>query len=412
MLALATPAHAQDEDPPIADEEQEEGEAEGEDPEEVEPEEAEASPDTERDPFDEFRELDAQREERRPAAERPLELMTRDELDQAGFEFGAEASGRDTSGALLLAVTAGAAIHGIGHLYLGDTRTGFFLLALEAASLGLMFTSTAFYGLTEGASRSAAFFAPALQAGLAGFVFTYLADVLGVLTKDSAELKPNTSSPRGVGFRAQYGLMQSTGLPVRHLIDGQLVADVGGIYGSAGTTQDLFLDLAAYRGRIGVRPVRGNAPLTFVGIEAGGEYMQWSGDGEFGRIGADGRLILSYQLGRSFPHLSEFAMGIMGGLGNHWIQIAPAGTTTFDTASSRLWVPFDVFASLNVSKNLSVRGGYASPELFLVPPIHRLLGVFHTEFVYRSSSFGDISLRAEVGDGFALWLGGGLWLGR
>lgn len=364
------------------------------------------------DPFDEFRQFEEQEAADQQDAGRPLELMTRDDLANAGFQFGTNAAARDTSSALLLAVTVGTAVHGIGHFYLGDPKTGWFLLGMEAASVGLMIASTTFFGLTESASPWSALFAPMLQAGLAGFVFSYLADVLGTVTKDAGGLEPNTSAAQGVGILARYGLLSSAGIPVRHVIDAELIADIGGIYGRGATTQDVFLDLASYRGGLGGRPLRGRNPLTYLGLEANAEYLQWQGDGEFGRIGADGRLVLSVQLGDDIAHLSEFAMGVTAGLGNHWVQIAPQGSTTFDVATSRIWVPFDVWASLNVTSRLNVRGGYGSPELFLVPPIHRLLGVAHVEFTYRSSAYGDISLRAEIGDGFALWLGGALWLGR
>lgn len=366
------------------------------------------------DPFDEFEaelgdELPVRREQ---GSEKPLELMTRDELDEAGFNFGGDTTGDNSSAALLLSLTAGTAIHGIGHLYLGDRRTGWFLLGLEGVSVGLMFSAASFIGLTGGASPWASAFGPMLQAGIAGFVFSYLADVIGVLTKGESDLSPNTSVERGVGFRLRYGLLNAVGLPARHAIDARLAVDVGGVYGSASTTQDVFLDLASYRAILGVRPLRGQRPLTFLGLEARGDYLQWTGLGEFGRIGAQGRLVGSYQLGDQFPHLSELAFGATTGVANHWIQLAPRGTTTFELASTRLWIPFDIWSSLNVSSSLNVRAGFGSPDVLLVPPIGRLLGVGHFTLTYRSSSYGDISLGAEIGDGLALWLGGGLWFGR
>lgn len=344
--------------------------------------------------------------------ERPMELMTREELERAGFQFGAEAESADTSTALLLALSAGIFVHGIGHLYLGDSRTGFFLLGMEALALGLVASSGIFFGVTEGASPLAAVFAPALQLGLAMFAYSYVVDVLGALRGNELEMAPNTSLQRGIGFRARYGFLNSVELPMRHVIDAQLIGDAGLIYASAATTQDVLLDGASYRGRVGVRPIRGVDPLTYVHAEAGGEYYIWQGDGEFGRIGADGRVGGSYQLGRNYPHIDQLAIAAEIGLGNYWYQFAPRGTTTFELADQRLYVPFDVWASLNVSQRLNVRGGYGSSETSLIAPVHRMLGILHVDFTYRSSSYGDISLRAEAGDGFAIYLGGGLWFGR
>lgn len=375
------------------------------------PDEA-ATPDD--DPFDQFEEFGPDEIDRGPLRSdgRPLELMRRSELEDSGFEFGAQADSVDRSTAFLLSLSAGVAFHGVGHFYTGDTRSGFLLLGMEIVSLGLMGSSAIFYGLTEGSSPAAAFFSPALQLGVAGFIYSYLLDVIGSLQGDDLRMADNTAWERGVGVRARYGFFQATGLPMRHLIDAALMIDVGAVYGRAGTTQDIFLDASSYRGRVGVRPLRARDPLTFVSVEGGVDYFQWQGTGEFGRLSVDGRLGVSYQLGLQYPNFDQFAIAGEVGLGNDWYQFAPQGSTNFETASSRLWVPFDVNASMNVSRRLNIRGGYGSPKLSYVPAIHRMLGVAHLDFLYRSTSYGDITLRTEIGDGFAVWLGGSLWFGR
>jgi hypothetical protein len=386
-------------------------------PDHAEPDDAEEASEeaeSDTDPFAEFEEFGPEKIDRRPlpADERPLELMDRKELEDSGFEFGTQAGSVDRSTAFILSLSAGTAFHGVGHFYLGDTRSGFFLLGMELVSIGLMASSGIFFGLTEGASPAAAFFAPALQLGLATFIYSYLLDVVGSLQGEDLRLAQNTGWERGIGVRAQYGFFEANGLPMRHLIDAVLMGDAGLIYGSAATTQDIFLDASSYRGRIGFRPLRGQDPLTFVDVEAGGEYFQWQGTGEFGRVSVDGRIGLSYQIGTLYPNFDQFALSGEVGLGNHWYQIAPEGTTTFQVATSRLWVPFDVAASMNVSRRLNIRGGYGAPDLSFVPAIHRMLGVAHLGFLYRSTSYGDITLRAEIGDGFGIWLGGSLWFGR
>lgn len=364
------------------------------------------------DPFEDFGDIGRDDFTRQgPNGGRPLELMTPDELAAAGFEFGARTSSADTSTALLLAITVGTGFHGIGHLYLGDRRTGLFLFGLEAASLALIGSSVVFFGVTEAASPGAAFFAPAFQLGLATFAFSYLLDVIGTLQSD-VDLAPNTSASRGIGLIARYGIFDAVGFPVRHAIDGTLVFDIGGVWARAATTQDVFLDLASYRVRAGARPIRGASQLTFLSVQAGGDFLEWNGEGEFGRFSADGRIGASYQVGDTFPHLDQFALGAEIGGGARWYQFAPTGSTTFEHALTRPFVPFDVHASVNLSERLNVFGGYGTSELSWVPATQRLLGVAHVEFTYRSSSYGDISLKTEIGDGFALWLGGSFWLLR
>ena len=400
-----------------ADDENGNGEADEEadssnDSEAGDPSESDGEGDDEADPFDEFASEieDETRERRSRVANRGvLSTMSRDELAADGFEFGANEQTRDSSSALLLAVTAGSAVHGIGHFYLGDSRTGWALLGIELASVTAIMGSIVFYGATESATGWSAVFGPLLQAGMFGFVYSYVADVIGTVTKSGKALRRNSLADRGFGVRANYGFLSVAGLPVRHVVDGSLVADVGALYGDVATTHDVFLDLASYRGSFGVRPLRGAADLTFVGVEANGGYLQWQGDGEFGRFDLDGRVVGSYQLGERVPHISELAVAASVGPGRAWILLPQRGTTELSTATTSWHVPFDIWMSLNVSEHLSVRGGYGTPELPLLPAVHRLLGVTHIEFRYRSNTVGDISLRGEIGDGIALWLGGGLW---
>lgn len=342
---------------------------------------------------------------------RTLELLDREELAADGFEFGQDSDAADTSTALMLAVSAGVVAHGIGHLHLGDRRTGLFLLGMEGAAALLMGSAAGYYALTDGETAAAAFFAPALQLGAAAFVFSYLLDVIGTLQHDQ-RLERTTHDSRGIGFRARYGLFNAVGLPLRHLIDASLLADIGGFYAHAATTHDIALDAASYRGRAGVRPIRGRTDLTFVSIEAGGEFFEYQADGEFARISADGRIGGSVQMGEWFAQLDQVALEAEIGFGYRWYQLAPTGSATFELAVSRPYVPFAAGASMNVSERLSVRGGYATSDSSWVSPLHRLLGIPFVAFVYRSSDYGDVSLRAELGDGFGLWLGGTFWLLR
>lgn len=359
------------------------------------------------DPFEEIHEAER---DRSPDRE-PIELMNRDDLGAAGFDFGESRNGRDTSSALLISLTAGAFVHGMGHFYVGETRTGAVLLGVELASLAAIAGSLAFLGVSETASPWSAAFGPLAQAGLAGFAFSYLADVLGMLTLATSPPKSNSDARRGVGISARYLLLSVPSLSVRHAIDGAVTLNTARVYAQAATTQDVYLDLASYRGLTGVRLLQGAEPLTFLAVEARGDYLSWQGPGEFGRIGVEGRTVLSYQFGERVPHLGELAVGLTGGVGNRWLQIAPAGETKFRVASSRLWIPFDSWASLNVSRNVNVRAGYGTPEVTFVPSTHALLGVAHADLNYRSEALGDLSLRVEVGEGVAVWLGGGVWLG-
>ncbi len=341
-----------------------------------------------------------------------LDRMTRDEMSASGFEFGSEARQADTSTAVLLSLTAGLGLHGIGHLYMGDTKTGFFLLGMEAVSVAMIASAAGYYVLTEGSTPAVSVFAPVLRLGIAMFLFSHLLDVIGTLRGPESRLPRNTRLDRGFGFKARYGLFGAVGFPLRSVIDATVIGDVGGFYAHAGTMQDVFLEAAQYRGKIGVRPLRGDSELTFLGLEANGEFFEWQGEGEFGRFGADGRIVGSYQLGDGFPALDQFAMTAEVGFGYHWLQFAPTGSTTFEQALARPYVPFDVSASLNLSERFNVSGGYGSSDISWVPALHRMLGVTHVELTYRSSGFGDISLRSEVGQGFALWLGGAFWFGR
>ncbi len=319
-------------------------------------------------------------------------------LRQQGFVFSDTAQSTTSTTAALIALTAGIPIHGIGHYWIDDSRTSTALLASEGISLGLMGAAALAAYADAGASSITGVAAPIFQLGFSGFILTYLLDVVGTLQGNQLVPPSNTLNQRGFFAEVAYGFVTSTQASSRHVIRARGGVDFGVGRVSAETTQNLLLGAAEYRGFLGARLFR-IRPQTFVTTDLVGDYYTFSETGAYQRLGVEGRLGGSFDLGALFSQFNQVAIGTWFGVGRHYYAFGDG----FDSNTN--FLSHQTFFHLNLTNKLNMRLAHGSHPASIVPSLSRLFGVTDLEFAY-TTNFGLLKFRTELGDGAAFWLGG------
>lgn len=422
----AADARAQAVDPQLAAPPVEQIDAEPDGDDADQSEDADRADEVGPDPFGaiEESEEEAQSRRRRRAAEQPLRQMTQEQLQSEGFVFGDEGGRAVSSTATMIALTAGLSVHGLGHIYGGDEPTGYFLLAMEGLSAGLMLSSALYYAVSDGSEVWTAVAAPVFQIGLGSFAYGWVLDVLGTVQGPKLRVARNTHPLTGLGLRASYGFIGGAeSVPIRHVIDAGLSLDLGGFYVDAATTQDVLLNGSRYLATVGGRPLAASRRLTHLYVEGNGEYLRFDEVGSFERLEAEGRVGVSFDLGTLFTHLDEVVAGLDAGYGHRWYRFPSPPVVSGESVGGESdgegsfvadggYIPARFFGHFNVTEGLNLWLSYGSPESPFVPVPHRLFGNAVARLRYRSSDLGDITMGLEVGDGVALSIGGELWWWR
>lgn len=319
-------------------------------------------------------------------------------LKAEGFVFSDAAASTTSTTAALVALTAGMPLHGIGHLWMDDSRTATALLISEGAALGLMGTGALLAYADDGASSITGIAAPLFQLGFSTFVLGYLLDVVGTLQGAQLELPSNIQNRQGARVGVAYGFVTSATTSSRHFIRAQAEFDAGLVVVQADTTQSVLLASAEYTGLISLRPIRPRRQ-TFLHLDLGGDYYAFSETGAFSRWGLEGRLGGSLDLGTFFSQFNDVAIGLWAGYGRQFYDFDTDERSTSDFVSHR------AYFHLNLTDRLNMSLGHGSHPAWLVPSITRLFGVTDLEFRYLTD-FGELGFRTELGDGVGLWLGG------
>src|SRR5690606_23851029 len=121
-----------------------------------------------------------------------LSEKSKEELRDEGFVFGADANLSTSSTATLVALIAGLPIHGIGHLWIDDSRTGNTLLIAEGISIATMAAAGTYIWLDSGSSSASGWMSSVFELGLSSFAIGYLLDVIGTVQGVDREFTLNT----------------------------------------------------------------------------------------------------------------------------------------------------------------------------------------------------------------------------
>lgn len=327
-----------------------------------------------------------------------LSTTPKSTLREQGFVFSDSAQSTTSRTAALIALTAGIPLHGIGHLWVDDTRTSTALFIAEGASLLLMSGAALASYADEGATSLTGVAAPVFQLGFSGFVVSYLLDVVGTLRGTEFLLPTNFLNRPGLYAAISYGFVTQSDTASRHLIRGEAGIDFDVGHASVQTTQNVLLGAADYKATLGARLFRVRRQ-TFLTLDAVGDYYQFSETGSFDRLGIEGRLGGSLDLGAFFGQFNDVAVGMWFGLGRHYYTFGEGLDSSTDFVSHR------AFFNLNLTDKLNMSLGHGSHPASDVPSLTRLFGVTDLEFVY-GTRFGFLRFKTELGDGAAFWLGG------
>lgn len=343
--------------------------------------------------------------------EKPLEQMSVNEAQAAGFVFGDPAEESSRTSATFLAATAGFLAHGAGHFYLNENRTAGILLAAEGVSLVLISSAFVWPWLSDGSTASKMYARPALYAGVGLFGLSYLLDVVGTMQNTDIGLPQNTRRHRGVSVEANYSYLslEGFGADTLQLMTAGSTVDLGWGYIGARTDQDVYLDTSAYGLRLGARPWRGPGQQTFAFVEADGEWLSYSGVGRFARLGAQGRAGVSMGLGNWISQLRHVAVGASVGYGHQWYRLPQADSPNMGFALSSGYIPFEMFMHLNLTERLNARAAYEHRDGDFLQSNAPGLAVGSLEFLYQSTDRLDLVVRGEYGGGLAFSGGLRVW---
>ncbi len=342
-----------------------------------------------------------------PTTDSVLQSKSREELESEGFVFADTSQLASSSSATLMALTVGSLVHGVGHIYLGDIRTGTALLAAETFGLVAMIGSGLFVIADGGAGTVTGIAAPVFQLGLGTFMTSWFLDVIGSVQGESLSLPRSTRNRDGIEFEMAYGFISAAGTPIRHALQAGLNFDFDLVRIEAETVQDVLLSGARYQALVGTRLFRVR-PQTFLWLAGVGDLYQIFDEGAFSRLGAEARVGGSLDLGVFFSQFADVAVGTWVGYGNHFFAFREGlELSSFDMRSA--FVSYKTFFTFNVSEQLSVGYGYGSHPGDFLTPSSRLLGVSEFNFDYLAD-FGSFRLKTEIGDGVTIWVGGALEL--
>ncbi len=362
---------------------------------------------TEEDPFRDLRGP----AQRRGTDEKPIDSMNESELKDAGFVFSDRDRSDLSSTGTILSLTVGSLVHGVGHFYIGDSATGLFLFGMEMASIVAMLGAGVYAFSTGNADGGVAFSSGLFKLGVSGFFASWVLDILGTLQGDQIVFPVNEGPERGMYATIGYRLVEANGTPMRHGFDAGLAFDNDFFRLSAGTTQDVLLDLQQYRARIGTRPLIAAPRLTWLGASGGAEYTRFTGFGEFGHLDVDAQLEFSMALAAISSSFDQLSAGGSIGWGQR-ATLLPDETDTLEWGERRDRFLFDLHGELGVTERLSARVGYRNSDGILFPAQSPFVGITYLDLLYRSAGFGDLILGAAFGDGVMLTAGGRLWLWR
>lgn len=347
-----------------------------------------------------------------------LESLTREELIEQGFVFQDSEESRSRARAIVMAATAGVAVHGIGHWYVGDQQTALVLMGMQGLGMGLL--GTALGGYVWGGDSlwgSPNLISPLILVGSGLFVLSYFIDVVGTLYSDEMGLPNNTYRTRGLSVNTRYVYIKPEQTFLRHLLIGELRLDLGRFYFAPRTLQDVGLDLASYGLALGWRPWQGNLPMTHIFVEADTDFLTQRVPPEYARLDTTGLVGFSFDLGELSPHLEAMAVGMSIGLGQRFYRFSSSDEEGLDESAetrdewtrASLQLPLEIFTHVNLSESFNLRVSMVRQRGNFLQTTQQRVAIPVFEITYRSTPRLDLVFRAEYGDGFALSGGLMMW---
>lgn len=351
-------------------------------------------------------------EARDASSRRTIGEMNRQELEQSGFVFEDTLTQRYRAHATLFALTAGAVVHGAGHRQLGDSRTAWFLVGMEAAALALIGGGVALALNPTGNGYFDDRRRDLWQVGVGLLGMSWLIDIFGTAYRDDLGVPASTARDQGWGMGVRYEYWRPRGLALRHLatVDGALGQRHFQIQGR--TSQELGYGMSDYEVIGRWFPFVGADSDTRAGLELGGRFLQYRLDDPFERVDATLQIDASINLGRIFGHLDNMTAGMVMGLGIRGYRFPDLDDGLTPLSFAGLYVPIRMFLALNLTDQLRFRASFERWQGGWLERSRGRIGVPKLEFTYRSTDRLDLEFFSAFGNGIALGAGLRIWLGE
>lgn len=353
----------------------------------------------------------------RSARRKRLARMDEEELRQAGFEWESQNARSGSVVAGLVATGPGFFFHGLGHLYAGDTDTGWSLLGSEGIGMGLLLGGALLYLGTERDSFASKAGMGVAQIGGATFSIGYLSDVIGSFKGSQSELLQLSTPDEGVGAQARYTLLLAQGLNFHNLLRVRGNLDFGRLYFYPEAELDVLLDYQRYGGVAGLQVVRGE-PRNHLALQLRVERASFTEASGARSVSADGRdnnavlraqveTELSLNMGQLIDHLRNIVQVLRVGVG---FADGAGARAAIPGSQTRAYFVMEPALMVNLTPDLLLRPYYIYSEAELLRPLDAGLGLFGAEVRLRTQEDLEIHIDLRGGQGVGIAFGTTWWL--
>lgn len=340
--------------------------------------------------------------QRRESAPPPLQ-----EAIDAGF---APRPKDEPAGSLLaggLALGPGFLLHGIGHFYAGDTDTALSLLGAELAGIALLIAGLAVEGGSNNRGNLGGLRKGLLHTGLALFVGSWGADVLGAF-RGAVPLAPDTTRTQGSRLGIAYRYTDDPVTPFRHHLVLTLALDAGFLYLRPKVDLEGQANLRQLEVDLGGR-VQGDDRQNHVAVGAIARRVENAKYG-FATIGGIGYLGGKLDLGPWLRTLNNFyAFGRLGygWSGYQFSDREDKSPGVFgDIEFSDTFLLIETGLAFNLGRRTHLDLAYVHDPTRDVPAFASGEGgLMELTLVHRQQKSLDIRFVGTAGDGFGVWLG-------
>lgn len=322
----------------------------------------------------------------------------------------------ESPGSLLggaLALGPGFLVHGLGHLYIGETRTAWQLFLTEVVGVGLAVTGLLLDAPSQKSGGVGGLRQGLLHTGTVLFLSSWLADVLGAF-KGAAALDQDTSRTEGSRLGLAYRYTDDPVAPFRHHIVLRLDLDTGWFFARPKIDLEASLALRQMQLELGTRVFRGRNAQNRVIVGARLRRLENSSFG-YTAMGVMGYVDAKSDLGQVLPNLRNFYLFGRIGYGYDGLSFAESTDSVPNVfAEAEFYDTYLVIESgmgFNLSRLTHIEAAFVQdPTRDIRPFAGREGGLFELSLTYRQSDSLDIEFVGTAGDALAVWLGLGFGL--
>ncbi len=314
-----------------------------------------------------------------------------------------------------LAVMPGVFVHGVGHMYIGETRTGLSLLLAEAVGLGLMFGAAAINESDSGSARTAPARLALSHTGFILFFASWLADIVGTF-KGSEPFERDRFRVGGSRLNLGYIYTDNPIDDLRHHALLSLFLDLGRVYINPSIALELQLDQRRMKFDSGVVALVGADPHNRLSLGVEVERIENQPEG-WASMTVLGYIAWRADLGVLLRSLGHFYLVNRTGIGQARYQYSsrsdhvPALFAPVESRDEYLFLETGIAVNLSKRSQLTMlishdpMSDIAPAQLEDVGSLSPEFELFKLQFKHRY--LNDVEIETEIigGTGYGVRLG-------